>query len=119
VELMESDLREQSAVALPETQSILDLAAQAIRQSKGVGPLEVAASARAVVHQRFAEQGGSDPHARGNGVEAARTLCSVLRVHRITSRIVSGLAYSTQPGGEGAFEWRAWTQALIDGRWLD
>ena len=74
---------------------------------------------------RFAEPAGSTVpsvasaiQARDTGAEPARMLCAVLRVHRIASRMASGLAYSAPPrGGDGLFEWRIWTQAMLDGRW--
>lgn len=128
-ELADAALRERSPMMGSDDSDILDLAAQSIRQAEGLGALELAKSSRAIIFHRFAvrEPAGSTVpsvasaiQARDTGAEPARMLCAVLRVHRIASRMASGLAYSAPPrGGDGLFEWRIWTQAMLDGRWVD
>ncbi|MCI0363752.1 MAG: transglutaminase domain-containing protein [Phycisphaerales bacterium] len=127
-ELEDVRLREGSPIVGSADPVILDLAAHSLRETEGMDNLDLAKSSRAVVHRHFARRiadGSSAPVPKGGmqlfdtDLERAKTLCAVLRIHRIASRIVSGLAYAAQPNGQGVFEWTMWTQALVDGRWVD
>lgn len=56
----------------------------------------------------------------GDCTEHAVLLASLLRAAGIPSRCVSGLVYADQfAGREGVFGYHMWTQAYVDGRWVD
>jgi len=47
-------------------------------------------------------------------------LAALLRAQGIPSRVVAGLVWCDQfAGKKDVFGWHLWTQALIDGRWID
>ncbi len=47
-------------------------------------------------------------------------LCAMLRADEIPARVAVGLVYADSfLGHEAIFGWHMWTQALIDGRWVD
>ena len=44
----------------------------------------------------------------------------MLRAEEIPARVASGLVYADRfAGREDIFGWHMWTQALIDGKWVD
>ena len=44
----------------------------------------------------------------------------MLRADGIAARVASGLVYADQfAGSDDIFGWHMWTQALIDGHWVD
>jgi len=56
----------------------------------------------------------------GDCSEHAVLLCGVLRAAGIPSRGVMGMVYVPQFGGpNGVFGWHMWSQALLDGTWVD
>ena len=56
----------------------------------------------------------------GDCSEHAVLLCGVLRAAGIPSRGVMGMVYVPGIGGpNGVFGWHMWSQALIDGKWID
>ncbi len=56
----------------------------------------------------------------GDCSEHAILLAALLRADSIPSRVASGLVYADEfAGKKGVFAWHMWTQALIDGAWLD
>ncbi len=56
----------------------------------------------------------------GDCSEHAVLLAALLRADGIPSRVVTGLIYADQfAGQEGIFGYHMWTQALIDGTWVD
>jgi transglutaminase-like putative cysteine protease len=56
----------------------------------------------------------------GDCSEHAVLLCAMLRADGIPARVASGLVYADQFAGQrDIFGWHMWTQALIDGRWVD
>jgi hypothetical protein len=56
----------------------------------------------------------------GDCSEHAVLLCGVLRAAAIPSRGVMGMVYVPSMGGpNGVFGWHMWSQALIDGKWVD
>ncbi len=56
----------------------------------------------------------------GDCSEHAVLLAALLRSQGIPARLASGLVYADEFAGKrGVFAWHMWTQALIDGRWLD
>jgi transglutaminase-like putative cysteine protease len=52
----------------------------------------------------------------GDCSEHAVLLAAMLRADSIPSRVASGLVWMD---GANAFGWHMWTQAMIDGRWID
>ncbi|MCI0630694.1 MAG: transglutaminase-like domain-containing protein [Phycisphaerales bacterium] len=84
---------------------------------------------RDLVHRHISKKGMETAFARAS--ETARTktgdcsehgvlLCALLRAEGIPARVASGLVYVDEFGGEdGIFGWHMWTQALIDGKWVD
>jgi len=95
----------------------------------GDDPLRRADALRAYVYRKI------DRKALGVGFatasEVARTctgdcsehgvlLAALLRAHDIPARVVSGLVYADAfAGARSIFGYHMWTQALIDGRWID
>lgn len=56
----------------------------------------------------------------GDCSEFGVLLAAMLRAEGIPSRVASGLVYADQFAGmDNIFGWHMWTQALIDGRWVD
>jgi transglutaminase-like putative cysteine protease len=55
----------------------------------------------------------------GDCTEHAVLLVAALRAQRIPARVASGLAYVDAPGHPNSFGWHMWTQAIVDGRWID
>ena len=56
----------------------------------------------------------------GDCSEHAVLLCALLRASDIPARVASGMIYAESfMGKQGIFGWHMWTQALIDGRWVD
>lgn len=57
---------------------------------------------------------------RGDCSEHGVLLCALLRAQKIPARVAAGLVYADAIAGKRAvFGWHMWTQALIDGRWVD
>lgn len=57
---------------------------------------------------------------QGDCSEHAVLLCAMLRSQNIPARVASGLVYAdVLAKDQGAFAWHMWTQALIDGKWVD
>jgi transglutaminase-like putative cysteine protease len=56
----------------------------------------------------------------GDCSEHAVLLCALLRASEIPARIAIGLVYAEEFAGDhDIFGWHMWTQALVDGRWID
>ncbi len=56
----------------------------------------------------------------GDCSEHAVLLCALLRAEQIPSRIAMGLVYvDSFMNKRNVFGWHMWTQALIDGKWID
>lgn len=57
---------------------------------------------------------------KGDCSEHGVLLCGVLRASGIPSRGVMGLVYVPKYGApNGVFGWHMWSQALVDGKWID
>jgi transglutaminase-like putative cysteine protease len=104
------------------------LAAKAVGYA-GADPLERAEAMRAFVHTYVKEKGLDTAFASasetaqlrsGDCSEHAVLLCAMLRAEGIAARVAIGLVYTDSfLGREGIFGWHMWTQALIEGRWVD
>ena len=57
----------------------------------------------------------------GDCSEHGVLLAALLRSHGIPARVVHGLVYAPGFGDkkQGAFGWHMWTQAMVDGNWVD
>ncbi|HWB18733.1 MAG TPA: transglutaminase-like domain-containing protein [Phycisphaerales bacterium] len=55
----------------------------------------------------------------GDCSEHAVLLCAMLRSQGIPARVATGLLYVDDGSMTGFFGWHMWTQALIDGKWVD
>jgi hypothetical protein len=96
---------------------------------KGASKKDQALALRAKVHDYIDEKNMSTAFASASQVarskegdcsEHAVLLCGVLRAAKIPSRGVMGMVYVPQFGGpNGVFGWHMWSQALIDGTWVD
>ncbi len=104
------------------------LAARAVRDA-GTDALSRADAMRAAVHRYVTGKGLDTAFATAS--ETARTrsgdcsehavlLCAMLRAQEIPARVAVGLVYTDAfLGREAIFGWHMWTQALIDGLWID
>ena len=117
-----------SSMVDAEDPEIRALVAQALRGAEA-SPLDRAEAMRALVHRVVSEKnldtafGTASETARtrsGDCSEHAVLLCAMLRADEIPARVAIGLIYADRFLGEqGIFGWHMWTQALIDGRWVD
>lgn len=95
----------------------------------GEGPRERAERLAALVHREIAAKSLDTGFATASEVARTRTgdctehavlLAALLRAEGIPSRVVSGLVYLEEmAGARDVFGYHMWTQALIDGRWVD
>jgi hypothetical protein len=84
---------------------------------------------RDIAHKRISKKGMSTAFANASETAKTRTgdcsehgvlLAAMLRAQGIPSRVGMGLVYvDAFMGEEGIFGWHMWTQALIDGKWID
>ncbi len=114
----------------PEDERIIELAQRAARRA-GEAPAERAEAMRRFVHDYIQEttldvglaSASEVARARrGDCTEFAVLLAAMLRADRIPSRVASGLIYVGEEGFLGhrhVFVHHMWTQAWIDGRWVD
>ncbi len=90
---------------------------------------ELAEQLRAFVHEYILEKVSDVAFAtasetartrRGDCTEHAVLLAALLRGHGIPARVAEGLVYTADYAGEHhVFVWHMWTQALLEGRWVD
>jgi transglutaminase-like putative cysteine protease len=107
---------------------IREMTADALRGHDG-SPLERAGALRAYVNRivgeknldtAFATASETARERSGDCSEHAVLLCAMLRADGIPARVAIGLIYADRFLGErGIFGWHMWTQALIDGQWVD
>lgn len=121
--------RESSAMVDATDQVIVKLAEQAVRRARSDRAADRADAMRRFVYNYV--NGKSLDTAFGTASETARTragdctehavlLCAMLRADGIPARTASGLVYADRFAGErDIFGWHMWTQALIDGTWID
>jgi transglutaminase-like putative cysteine protease len=104
------------------------LAARAVRGAEADG-LARADALRAAVRLYISSKGLDTGFATASETARTRTgdcsehavlLCALLRAQEIPARVAIGLVYAEAfLGHEAIFGWHMWTQALIDGRWVD
>ena len=108
---------------------IVDLAARTAARVRNGGLSARAEALRRAVHRHitrkdmasaFASASETARTQSGDCSEHAVLLCALLRAEKIPARVASGLVYADSFAGErNVFAWHMWTQALIDGRWID
>ena len=119
---------ESSAMIGADDPLVRALSAKAVRDA-GDDPFDRARAMRAFVHRDVSAKGldiafaTASETARlksGDCSEHAVLLCAMLRADGIRARVAIGLIYVDRFLGErGIFGWHMWTQALIDGSWVD
>ena len=68
----------------------------------------------------FASASETAQNKSGDCTEYAVLLAALLRADGIPSRVAAGLVWAEYFAGEkNVFAWHLWTQAFIDGRWID
>ncbi|MEM7229395.1 MAG: transglutaminase-like domain-containing protein [Planctomycetota bacterium] len=120
--------REASAIIDSDDPMIKALARKATRR-KGDDPMKRAEAMRALAERHVSRKGFETAFAsasetarlrRGDCSEHAVLLAAMLRADGIPSRTATGLVYVEGMGPEKyAYGWHMWTQALIDGAWID
>ena len=55
----------------------------------------------------------------GDCTEHAVLLAAALRAIGVPARVATGLAWVDAPGHPNSYGWHMWTQAIVDGRWID
>jgi hypothetical protein len=131
-EISDAAYREASAMIDSDDAMIRALANRAIRDAKLTSSDDALARAdamRSFVHNYITNPNLDVPFASAS--ETARTrsgdctefgvlLAAMLRADGIPSRVATGLVYADQfAGSDDIFGWHMWTQALIDGLWID
>jgi hypothetical protein len=104
----------------------------AVRRTLADGPSSDGARAealRAFVHRHitgkdfasvFASASSVLRDRSGDCTEHAVLLAAMLRAAGIPSRLAAGVVYAREFAGvRGCYAWHMWTQALIDGQWMD
>ncbi len=127
-EIADAAFRESSAMIEARDPLIRKLAARSVRDA-GDDPLARAEAIRASVRTLVSSKGLDTAFATAS--ETARTrsgdcsehavlLAALLRAEAIPSRVAVGLVYADSfLEHRDIFGWHMWTQALIDGRWVD
>ncbi len=105
------------------------LAARAVKSADENDDMARAEAIRAFVFRYITAKGYATAFATAS--ETARTrsgdcsehgvlTCALLRANGIPARVASGLVYADGlTGGKPIFGWHMWTQALVDGAWID
>lgn len=116
--------REASSLVDAADITIIELTKQAVMDA-APGPLHHAEAIRAFVNRWIRKKGLATAFASasetaidqsGDCSEHAVLLAAMLRADNIPSRVATGLVWMD---GAGAFGWHMWTQALINGAWID
>lgn len=122
------DFRQASTMVDCDDPLIRKLAERALRDA-GPSDVERVEALRAFAHNHIT--GKSLDTAFATASETARVksgdcsehgvlLCALLRASGIPARVASGLLYMDSYLGQSAvYGWHMWTQALVDGRWID
>ncbi|UCD76307.1 MAG: transglutaminase domain-containing protein [Phycisphaerales bacterium] len=121
-------LREPSSMADSSDPMVKKLARRAVRGT-GEDPIARAEAIRAFVYDHISSKSLDTAFATASETARMKTgdcsehgvlLCAMLRAEGIPARVASGLLYVDEfAGEEGVFGWHMWTQALIDGKWVD
>ncbi len=72
------------------------------------------------LEQAFAPASETAQSQEGDCSEHAVLACALLRANKIPARVACGLVFADEFAGKaGIFGWHMWTQALVDGKWID
>jgi hypothetical protein len=133
-EIASKEYRESSAIIDSDSPEVQQLAKQAAEDSEkqagsGGSAMQKASALRALVHRHISKKGMETAFASASETAKTRTgdcsehgvlLCALLRASGIPARVATGLIYVNGfAGQQGIFGWHMWTQALIDGKWVD
>jgi len=128
-ELADARFRDANLTIDSGDESVRAFAAKTLAPLRDATPRERAEALRRAVHRHVNRKGMSTAFAtasetirsrEGDCTEHAVLLAALLRAEGIPSRVVTGLVYCTEFAGErNVFGWHMWTQALLDGRWVD
>ncbi len=119
-----------SAICDGSDEAVIAVAKEAIKSlPEDASDMQRALQLRAKVYEYIDDKGLSTAFAsasqtvrdrKGDCSEHGVLLCGLLRASGIPSRGVMGLVYVPEFGApNGVFGWHMWTQALIDGKWVD
>lgn len=107
---------------------VMELAQRAVRRSAD-DAMAKAEALRAFVRRHisskglevaFATAGETARNKKGDCSEHAVLLAAMMRAQKIPARVVTGLVYADSfSGHQDIFGWHMWTQAWIDGKWID
>jgi len=121
--------RERSATIDSGDELVVKLAKRALHGVEDDDLITHAEILRAFVYEYISKKGlatafaGASETARtrkGDCSEHAVLLAAMLRARNIPARVATGLLYVDEFAGEKQiFGWHMWTQALIDGKWID
>ncbi len=128
-ELNEPDLLASNAVVDSEDPAVVELAQRALARVTDSDAMARAEALRLAVSRHITRKGLGSAFASasetvrtrsGDCSEHAVLLCALLRASGIPARVCSGLVYAESFAGEHhVFAWHMWTQAQIDGAWVD
>ncbi len=127
---LETDYLESSAICDSTDVQVRQIAQDAIMHlPEDSAQFEIALALRKKVYEHITEKnmskafGSASQTARsqeGDCTEHGVLLCALLRASNIPSRGVMGMVYVPTMGGKnGVFGWHMWSQALINGKWMD
>jgi transglutaminase-like putative cysteine protease len=115
-------------LANSDDEMIRKLAARAVKDA-GDSSMARAEALRKYVHNHVSRKGMDTAFAsasetavtrRGDCSEHGVLLCAMLRAEKIPARVACGLLYVDDfAGASDIFGWHMWTQALVDGKWVD
>ncbi len=127
-ELDSNDFRAASALIDSDDPLVRKLAQRALRGAGDDDDMKRAEKIRAFVFKHINDKGYETAFASASETARTRTgdcsehavlLAAMLRAAEIPSRVATGLVYVGENNGQGIFGWHMWTQALLDGRWVD
>jgi len=128
-EMADARFRQASVTIDSNDDAIVRMAQRALGPHRAAPAKERAVALALAVHRHITKKGMAAAFAsasetvrsrEGDCTEHAVLLAALLRAEGIPSRVVSGLVYCPEFAGErGVFGWHMWTQAILDGAWVD
>tara|TARA_Y100000589_G_scaffold60999_1_gene52061 strand:- start:13868 stop:15334 length:1467 start_codon:yes stop_codon:yes gene_type:complete len=127
-ELADPQYRSGSGMIDPDDKAIRDLVDKAL-VDVGTDAGDRAEALRAFVHRwisiknyrtAFASASETARNRTGDCSEHGVLLAAMLRSDGIPARVATGLVYfAPENGGPSVYGWHMWTQAIVDGHWID
>lgn len=129
-EIADARFRDASPMVDSADERIQKLTVQALKGAgKDATPRQQATALRAFVERYIKHKGLASAFASASEValsksgdcsEHAILLAALLRAAKIPSRVAAGMVFVDEfAGTHDVFGWHMWTQALIDGKWID